>query len=1143
MAAVSQSADTKFGQSRVQYRTFDFQYYESDHFVTHFYPGGQDIAKYIIKAAEDDAEEISSFLDYKYRGKIDLIIYNTIHEINQTNIGIYEADQNQGGTARVPASKIFVYFNGSHAQLDKQIREGIGRIYTDRQLAGAGVGEKISNAVLLNLPDWYRKGLVTYIGENWNADMEDRLRDGIMSGKYKELNKLPVDEAAFVGHALLHYVDEVYGHNALTNLIYLTRINRSIDNGFEFAVGTDVDATLASWYRYYVTRYNAEIKHTNPRDDADKIKRRTRKETTYYHPRISPDAKYIAYVSNNLGHYKIHLLDLETHKQRIVYRGGWRTITQWTDESAPLLSWSPTGDKLGFIFVKRAVTKLGEYTLEKKKKGYRRIEKFQKISSFNYTDNSKQLVLSAVQKGQSDIFLYMIASQTIQQITNDFYDDFDPAVVMADSSRGVAFASNRTDDSLRKQPYDGQIWDKHTDLYFYDLDNPGTALYRITNTPAINESCPQAYNGDFFSYLSEQNGIRNQHLSSLDTKLDHYQKTYHYLNTENNEEDSISIPENTDYRTVLDTTLTKILSTTREPVFKTQGKTAQCSNFAANIIEQCVAANKNTVLDLVLHNGKRELYQYEMRPRAVSNNIIYESTDYVQHLGRATPSTDSTAVGNPVETATVDTKPKVYSTATQTYEGHDFQSEYDYGITLFDWDSTAVSQRGLAISQGGYVFRFSKVRPYFVRMMVDKTVSQINNDLLISRYQPFNPYDKSGYGSQPLNALFKVGITDLFENYKLYGGITIPLAGGAGSSITDLGYFMVYENLKKRWDKKVTVFYQSVGKETSDFLPVSNRPVDGAYIKPVSYSVKTTYIETAFKYPFDVFHSIALVGAYRNDRFAIKSQDTFSLRTPTLSSNWVYLKAEYVFDNTIPVMTNVRRGFRAKAFFEFNKDIPTKNESGINLPQWNNNYFTEIGFDARYYLKLYKQMTLAGRVAMATSIGSSKMIHYLGGIDNNLLDVRGQDAQTAATINTNNGYAFQTLAGPVRGFSQNARNGSSYGVINAELRIPVFAVLARRLPKSEFIKNFMLVAFVDAGSAVEGPVPISNVRRLTQRAFAVDGSTVLVNEYKTPYLLGTGAGLRTSLLGYFVRFDFAYGLDNGRWTDKPSYYLSFGHDF
>ena len=128
------STTQTFGQNRVQYKDFTFSYYQSDNFITYFYQGGQDVAKYVIKTAEDDGDEISKMLDFRYKKKIDIIVYNSINELNQTNIGIYQPDQNPGGTVKIPDGKIFIYFNGDHSNLEKQIREGIAKIYIDKNI-------------------------------------------------------------------------------------------------------------------------------------------------------------------------------------------------------------------------------------------------------------------------------------------------------------------------------------------------------------------------------------------------------------------------------------------------------------------------------------------------------------------------------------------------------------------------------------------------------------------------------------------------------------------------------------------------------------------------------------------------------------------------------------------------------------------------------------------------------------------------------------------------------------------------------------------------------------------------------------------------------------------------------------------------
>jgi Tol biopolymer transport system component len=1145
----AQTADVKFGQNRVQYKDFPWQFYESDHFITYFYAGGQDLAKYVIKSAEDNTVSISDMLNYKYKGKIDIIVYNTINELNQTNIGINDPDQNQGGSAKLPDNKMFVYFNGDHADLDRQIREGIARLYVNKQTRGGTVGEKIVNAVALNLPDWYKQGLISYLGESWSADKEDHLRDGLMSGRFKRLNKLTPAESAFVGHSIWHYVEEVYGKNAVGNLQYLVRINRSVDNGFYFALGTNLNETLQGWYKYYVTRYNNEIKYTNPRENQDLVKKKNRPETDYYQPRISPDGKYIAYASNNLGRLKVHLMDLEKKKNKVIFRVGWRTKTMWTDESTPLVAWNPKGDKVGFIFDKKSVVRFGEYRVAKEKgkprKEIRRIEKFSKVTSFSYAD-AKTLAFSAVRNSQTDIFLYTIASQTVKQITNDFYDDFTPAVVMVDSIRGVVFASNRSDDTLRKEKYESQTFEKQTDLFFYDLDDESGTLYRITNTPNANESYPQSFNDKYFSYLSESNGIRNQYLSTLEEVFDHHQKTYHVHNKESNEDDSIALPESVDYRQVLDTSVLEVKSVTTEDVYRTQGKTYQFSNFSSNIMEQNLAPEKNLAVDRVLKKGVYEFYKYDVSTSNPDLKKTYLQTDYMKRRNNVMLSEDSAKkVVQEKKQADIEAKQNHIQ---KIYSGQDFQSEYDYGIKLFDWDSVAAMSKINApvatsgpSATSGFVFHFSKVRPYFVRFMVDKFIAQLDNDPLITKYQPFDRQNP-GYMYQPLNILLKVGITDLFEDYKLYGGLTFPIAGSSGFSFTDLGYFLVYENLKKRWDKKFTLYYQSMSSTAGTTVPFYNTTIP-ADVGGVSYSVKTTYLESQFKYPFDVFHRIGLGAGYRNDRYIFKSLDTFSLNIPTYSTNWVFLKTEYVYDNTIDVMTDIKNGFRAKAFFEFHKEIPTQLQGGVRVPAWNNGYFTEMGFDARYYLKIYKQMILASRASFATSLGNDKMIHYLGGLDNSLLSIKsGNNPAVQAPISSAN-YVYQTIAAPMRGFTANSRNGSSYALINAELRIPFITMLMNRPSKSEFVRNFMVIGFFDCGTAWDGISPFSNNNPLFTTVYQNDPSKVTVQQYKTPVIIGTGFGLRTSLLGYFVKLDVAWGLDTGIWSDKPVYYLSFGHDF
>ncbi|MCQ8757658.1 hypothetical protein, partial [Escherichia coli] len=51
-----------------------------------------------------------------------------------------------------------------------------------------------------------------------------------------------------------------------------------------------------------------------------------------------------------------------------------------------------------------------------------------------------------------------------------------------------------------------------------------------------------------------------------------------------------------------------------------------------------------------------------------------------------------------------------------------------------------------------------------------------------------------------------------------------------------------------------------------------------------------------------------------------------------------------------------------------------------------------------------------------------------------------------------------------------------------------------------------------------------------------------VTNYKNPYLMGYGMGVRTTLFGFYAKFDYAWGVDNG-YTNKAIPYVTLGYDF
>ena len=145
-------------------------------------------------------------------------------------------------------------------------------------------------------------------------------------------------------------------------------------------------------------------------------------------------------------------------------------------------------------------------------------------------------------------------------------------------------------------------------------------------------------------------------------------------------------------------------------------------------------------------------------------------------------------------------------------------------------------------------------------------------------------------------------------------------------------------------------------------------------------------------------------------------------------------------------------------------------------------------------------------------------------------------------VATDQNYAYQTLATNLRGFDQNIRNGNSFAVINTELRFPVFRYFSRSPIKSDFLYNFMLVGFGDLGTAWTGLHPYSEDNYLFTNEIELPPLNITVRVQKDPLVGGFGFGARTRVLGYFIRADLAWGVED--MIVQPSiFYLSLSLDF
>ena len=116
--------------------------------------------------------------------------------------------------------------------------------------------------------------------------------------------------------------------------------------------------------------------------------------------------------------------------------------------------------------------------------------------------------------------------------------------------------------------------------------------------------------------------------------------------------------------------------------------------------------------------------------------------------------------------------------------------------------------------------------------------------------------------------------------------------------------------------------------------------------------------------------------------------------------------------------------------------------------------------------------------------------------------------------------------------------------MSTELRIPFVQLIARRQIANTFFNSLQFVVFGDVGTAWTGLTPYSEDNCLYTRWVTAGDITVRVKRQVDPIIGGFGMGLRAKLFGYFLRFDYAWGVEDFKITNKKGMFLfSLGLDF
>ncbi len=374
------------------------------------------------------------------------------------------------------------------------------------------------------------------------------------------------------------------------------------------------------------------------------------------------------------------------------------------------------------------------------------------------------------------------------------------------------------------------------------------------------------------------------------------------------------------------------------------------------------------------------------------------------------------------------------------------------------------------------------------------------------RYQPrryrlyFTPdlvYGAAGYDMlYGVQSVTEILFSDMLGNHRFWVATNLLV------DLRNSDYVIAYSYLPRRTDWTVAVYH------IARLLP--------------DYTLRTLYryrhygLNLEASYPFNKFErfdlDVALMG--------VNQTDIGNPERPPLTRSLLYPAITYTRDVSVPGLLAPIGGHRLA--------VQLSGSPG-NLVAGRQIQFLTLLADARTYTSFGRGLySLAVRLAGGASFGPTPQLFYSAGVQNWIN--RHFDSFPIEDLTD---FVFATPVLPLRATAINTLNGPYFGLLNAEFRFPLIAALLPGPLPVLPLYNLQGTAFLDVGTVWGSP---SN-RRLTFFRRTTEGQQVLDD-----LRVATGIGLRTILLGFPLRFDFAWPFDGRRFGNRH-FYLSVGLDF